>query len=106
MAFTKTTPCLVPLLLNTVELLTPPYPEEMTSSFIPPAKLKEILEFSIGLAREAGKLIAEGSEAILRSSPDAVDVKKNSVDLVTQYDKAIEELVRQRTSSAYPTFGL
>ncbi|EJD03491.1 inositol monophosphatase [Fomitiporia mediterranea MF3/22] len=67
--------------------------------------LKEILDFSIALARDAGKLILEGSDNILRSAAGAVDEKKNSTDLVTKYDKAVEELVRKRAGSAYPSFG-
>ena len=68
--------------------------------------LKGVLEFSIQLARDAGKLILEGSDAILRSPAEAVEEKKNSVDLVTQYDKAVEDLIRKRTSAGYPKFGL
>ncbi|EJD03490.1 inositol monophosphatase [Fomitiporia mediterranea MF3/22] len=77
----------------------------MASSELSSENLKEILEFSKVLAREAGKLILEGSDAILRSNADAVGEKKNSVDLITQYDKAVEDLVRKRTGSAYPSFG-
>ena len=68
--------------------------------------LKEILQFSISLAYDAGKLILDGSDAILTSPAEAVDEKKNSVDLVTEYDKAVEELIRNKTKSAYPDFGL
>ena len=68
--------------------------------------LKGVLEFSIQLARDAGKLILEGSDAILRSPAEAVEEKKNSVDLVTQYDKAVEDLIRKRTSAGYSNFGL
>ena len=78
----------------------------MTSQTLPETKLSEVLHFSITLAREAGKLILEGSEVIARSAADAVDEKKNSVDLVTQYDKAVEELVKKRAAEAYPDFGL
>ena len=43
--------------------------------------LKGVLEFSIQLARDAGKLILEGSDAILRSPAEAVEEKKNSVNI-------------------------
>ncbi|KAI5119713.1 hypothetical protein M0805_001427 [Coniferiporia weirii] len=66
---------------------------------------KELLQFSIELARRAGLLILEGSDAILRSAAEAIEEKKNSVDLVTKYDKAVEELVREEISKAYPTYG-
>lgn len=68
--------------------------------------LEEILRFSIVLGREAGKLILEGSDAILHSTAGPVEEKKNSVDLVTKYDKAVEDLVKKRTKEAYPSFGL
>ncbi|PCH34177.1 inositol monophosphatase [Wolfiporia cocos MD-104 SS10] len=64
--------------------------------------LHSILEFTTTLARSAGDLILEGSQAI-RSSGN-VDEKKNSVDLVTEYDVKVEELVKRELSSKYPTF--
>ncbi|THH04881.1 hypothetical protein EW145_g5204 [Phellinidium pouzarii] len=78
----------------------------MSANSLSGESLKELLKFSIELAREAGKLILEGSDAILRSAAEAVEEKKNSVDLVTQYDKGVEELVRKKISEVYPTFGL
>lgn len=69
-------------------------------------ELDAVLQFSIRLGHEAGKLILEGSDAILRSAAGPVEEKKNSVDLVTKYDKAVEDLVKQRTKETYPTFGL
>ena len=66
--------------------------------------LQSILYFTIAVARDAGALILEGSEAIRASS--AVDEKKNSVDLVTEYDVRVEELVKGKLSAKYPTFKL
>ncbi|KAI0801463.1 myo inositol monophosphatase [Fomes fomentarius] len=66
------------------------------------ADLHSILDFIVGVAREAGELILEGSDAIRTSS--AVDEKKNSVDLVTEYDVRVEELVKGKLSAEYPTF--
>ncbi|KAI0756095.1 myo inositol monophosphatase [Daedaleopsis nitida] len=66
------------------------------------ADLQLILEFTVGLAREAGALMLEGSEAIRASG--AADEKKNSVDLVTEYDVRVEELVKARIAVKYPTF--
>jgi hypothetical protein len=66
--------------------------------------LNEILAFSVALARKAGVLILEGSEAI--QSEQSIGEKKNSVDLVTQYDVSVEDLVRSQCAQAYPTFGL
>lgn len=68
------------------------------------AELQSILEFTVALARKAGELILEGSEAIRASG--AVDEKKNSVDLVTEYDVRVEELVKRELSAQYPTFKL
>lgn len=71
---------------------------------ITPTHLQNILEFVSALARRAGDLILEGSEAI--SSSDAIDEKKNSVDLVTQYDVKVEELVKKELGEKYPNFNL
>ncbi|OSD01169.1 inositol monophosphatase [Trametes coccinea BRFM310] len=66
------------------------------------AELSEILDFTVALARKAGALILEGSEAIRASG--AMDEKKNSVDLVTEYDVRVEELVKRELSAKYPSF--
>lgn len=73
-----------------------------------PADLKTILSFTINLARKAGALIIEGSVAIQSASSKDSDVneKKNSVDLVTEYDVRVEELVKKELKSQYPTFQL
>lgn len=67
--------------------------------------LQSILDFTIALAYEAGDVILAGSEAI-QSVGSNVDEKKNSVDLVTEYDVKVEELVRKRISEKYPDFQL
>jgi len=67
-----------------------------------PSDLRDILSFTIQLARAAGNLILEGSEAILASG--TVDEKKNSVDLVTEYDVRVEELIKTTVGKSYPTF--
>ncbi|KAG9000329.1 hypothetical protein FRB94_011959 [Tulasnella sp. JGI-2019a] len=70
--------------------------------------LESILDFSVEIAGKAGALILEGSQAIrqhLGGSTTAVDEKKNSVDLVTEYDVKVEDLVRREISSKYPNFG-
>ena len=64
--------------------------------------LRELLQFTIGLAREAGELIRQGSKAV-----STVDEKKNAVDLVTKWDKAVEALVKEKISTKYgPRFEL
>jgi len=69
--------------------------------------LQSILDFTINLAREAGALILEGSEAIQSASANKeVGEKKNSVDLVTEYDVRVEQLVQGKLKAKYPTFKL
>ena len=74
------------------------------STTLGPAELRSILAFTVSLARTAGTLILEGSQAIQASSD--VNEKKNSVDLVTQYDVAVENLVMGEIKKAYPAFKL
>ncbi|KAJ7597904.1 hypothetical protein C8J56DRAFT_773553 [Mycena floridula] len=75
----------------------------MSTTELSPDDLRSILEFTIALARTAGKIILEGSEAIQSVGSD-VELKKNSVDLVTEYDVRVEELVKKEIGAKYPTF--
>lgn len=68
--------------------------------------LQVILVFTTDLARTAGALILEGSEAIRGAESSGVDEKKNSVDLVTEYDVRVEELVKGALGKQYPEFNL
>lgn len=74
------------------------------STTLGPAELRAVLAFTVNLARTAGTLILEGSQAIQSSSD--VNEKKNAVDLVTQYDVAVENLVMGEIKRAYPAFKL
>ena len=67
-----------------------------------------ILLFTVALARKAGALILEGSEAIQSASSEESNVseKKNSVDLVTEYDVRVEELVRKEIKVTFPEYKL
>lgn len=76
----------------------------MSSTELSSANLQEILTFTTALARQAGDLILRGSDAILSSGN--VDEKKNSVDLVTEYDVRVEELVKGELANKYPGFQL
>ncbi|KAF8899306.1 myo inositol monophosphatase [Infundibulicybe gibba] len=80
----------------------------MSIPALSPADLQSILQFTIGIARNAGKLILEGSEAIQSASSKVSDVgeKKNSVDLVTEFDVRVEELVKKEIGIKYPKFKL
>lgn len=71
-----------------------------------PEDLEGILYFTSGLARRAGSLILEGSVAIQMAPPEDVLEKKNSVDLVTDYDVRVEELVKKALEHKYPYYKL
>ncbi|KAF9225280.1 inositol monophosphatase [Gyrodon lividus] len=74
----------------------------MSITTLGPADLRSILTFTVNLARIAGTIILEGSQAI--QSASFVNEKKNSADLVTEYDVAIENLVTSEIKKAYPSF--
>ncbi|KAF8435635.1 myo inositol monophosphatase [Boletus edulis BED1] len=67
-----------------------------------PTELRSILTFTVNLTRRAGTIILEGSQAI--QSASFIDEKKNSADLVTEYDIAVENLVLTEIKNAYPSF--
>jgi myo-inositol-1(or 4)-monophosphatase len=75
-----------------------------TMSDLTPSDLQSILQFTIALARTAGDLILEGSKAI--QSVIDIGEKKNSVDLVTEFDVKVEELVKKKIGDKYPNFKL
>ncbi|KAL8851331.1 MAG: hypothetical protein Q9221_003776 [Calogaya cf. arnoldii] len=60
--------------------------------------LQEIHDFLVGLAQKAGPQIAS-------ANPATVDTKKNSSDLVTETDKAVEDLISSSCRSAYPDYA-
>jgi Inositol monophosphatase family len=78
-------------------------PSQLTSE-----DFTKIREFAVSVARQAGALILEGSEAIqsVSSQETGVNEKKNSVDLVTAYDVRVEELVQSKLKERYPDFKL
>lgn len=78
----------------------------MTTPELTPENLQSILKFTISIAKTAGELILEGSAAIQLASAEDVGEKKNSVDLVTEYDVRVEELVKKEIARKYPDFKL
>jgi myo-inositol-1(or 4)-monophosphatase len=70
------------------------------------ADLQQILTFTTALARKAGALILEGSQAIQSAPAGDINEKKNSVDLVTEYDVKVETMVKKEIAETYPTFKL
>ncbi|KAA1471605.1 inositol monophosphatase [Dentipellis sp. KUC8613] len=69
-----------------------------------PSDLRDILAFTVSLARSAGALMLEGSRAIQKAAVEDIHEKKNSVDLVTEYDVKVEELVKREIAQNYPNF--
>ncbi|KIJ35293.1 hypothetical protein M422DRAFT_233012 [Sphaerobolus stellatus SS14] len=74
----------------------------MATVQLTPKDFSDLLEFSKSLAKSAGEVIRSGSKAILQDG--AVDEKKNSVDLVTEWDVKVENLVKGEISKTYPDF--
>ncbi|KAI4252546.1 MAG: hypothetical protein LQ352_004240 [Teloschistes flavicans] len=60
--------------------------------------LQEIHDFLVGLAGEAGS-------KIVAANPSTVDTKKNSSDLVTETDKAVEDLISSSLKIKYPDYS-
>lgn len=60
--------------------------------------LKEIKNFLVEVAKEAGEII------LSRSGRVTFDDKKNAVDLVTEVDKAVEVMVSEKLKSKYPSY--
>jgi myo-inositol-1(or 4)-monophosphatase len=78
----------------------------MANNPLSPTELREILEFTIELARKAGALMLEGSQAIQCAGAGGVGEKINAVDLVTEYDVKVEDLIRGEIVREYPHFQL
>ncbi|CAI6340441.1 unnamed protein product [Periconia digitata] len=62
--------------------------------------LQEIHDFMVKVAKEAADTITSA-----RPTTDAAGNKKNSVDLVTETDQAVEAQISSQLSKAYPTFS-
>lgn len=61
-------------------------------------ELHELSDFTINVARQAGKIAMSG----FRNRELRVDVKADFHDMVTQYDRACEEYITREVLSAYP----
>ncbi|KAL7420847.1 hypothetical protein Q5752_004800 [Cryptotrichosporon argae] len=64
--------------------------------------IDEILAFTIKLGLEAGAMIREGQEKRFASESATELEKINSVDLVTEVDKAVEVFIVDKIKEAYP----
>jgi myo-inositol-1(or 4)-monophosphatase len=77
----------------------------MATAELTPEDFTHLLSFTKQLAKSAGEVIRSGSVAIFRQFGQ-VDEKLNSVDLVTEWDVKVEDLVRGEISKSYPSFKL
>ena len=59
--------------------------------------LQKVHDFLISVAHKAGEMITS-------ATPSAADEKKNSVDLVTETDEAVEKMVSTTLRDQYPDF--
>jgi len=73
-----------------------------TSAASVPADPQALLALAVDVAREAGRLVADGRA----SAADHVGVKSSPVDVVTAVDTASEELVVARLLAARPDDGV
>lgn len=62
--------------------------------------LSQIVTSLLDVAKRAGSLIISSTS----KSATATDTKKNSADLVTETDRAVEKLISSQLLSKYPTF--
>ena len=65
--------------------------------------LDDVQALLISLALEAGEMMSEASGRWLQME-DGFGSKKNSVDLVTETDRAVEQHISKRLCEAYPHF--
>ena len=64
------------------------------------AELKRYVRAATNAAFEAGKLLLKHA-----GCPAQVETKRSPIDLVTEIDKAAENLIRRRLARAFPDFG-
>ncbi|WWC92787.1 uncharacterized protein L201_007746 [Kwoniella dendrophila CBS 6074] len=65
-------------------------------------KYQDILDFAYELAEKATALILKASAERWKNTED-VEQKKNSVDLVTETDQAVEEMIKTAVAEKYPS---
>lgn len=73
---------------------------EAASTMADPTKpdLNAIHDFLYALALKAGDMI-------ISANPSKIDTKKNSSDLVTETDKAVEDMVSSTLKKKYPDYA-
>ncbi|KAH9864649.1 hypothetical protein J1614_010584 [Plenodomus biglobosus] len=91
-----------------IPVLTPPDTASNTPSFaltlanhnLTEQDLQDVHDLLVSIALDGGKTMLEAEHAFLM----AASTKNNTSDLVTKYDKEVEDMVAKRTYTAYPFF--
>lgn len=102
---------------STASINSSPKQDKNTSDMIPPATpnfditlakykltrddLKKVHSLLQELAMDGGKVMLEAEHSVL----ELAQFKNNTSDLVTEFDKQIEDMVESRLRAAYPRFG-
>ncbi|KAF2819583.1 hypothetical protein CC86DRAFT_375070 [Ophiobolus disseminans] len=91
---TRTTPATTPS-------TTPDFARTLSKHQLTERDLKIVQDLLVDIAKDGGKIMIEAEHEFLV----AAATKNNTSDLVTQYDKQVEDMVEQRVRAAYPSFG-
>lgn len=67
--------------------------------------LPEILATLKSLAYKAGEIITSARTALSTEGATASDTKKNTADLVTKYDTAVEHMISSALKEKYPDYA-
>jgi myo-inositol-1(or 4)-monophosphatase len=80
---------------------TPDFASELAKHQLTQRDLIEVHNLLVDLAKEGGKVMLEAEHEFLV----ATSTKNNTSDLVTKYDKQIEDMIEQRVQAVYPSFA-
>lgn len=76
----------------------------MADTPVSPEILRKCLDEAVAAAQEAGNLMLECFAR--NDAPGCIEEKANPCDLVTKYDRQVEDLVLARLRKAFPDFGV
>lgn len=74
----------------------------MADTPLSPEILRKCLDEAVAAAQEAGNLMLECFAR--NDAPGCIEEKANPCDLVTKYDRQVEDLVLARLRKAFPEF--
>ncbi|KAH7410419.1 hypothetical protein DE146DRAFT_675130 [Phaeosphaeria sp. MPI-PUGE-AT-0046c] len=80
---------------------TPDFSLTLAKYHLTKDSLQNIHDLLVDIAEVGGRIMLEAEHEFLV----AASTKNNTSDLVTQYDKQVEDMVEQRVLGAYPDFG-